>query len=53
MRGKDGFGVEFGQQKIQAGEVGDAGLLGVHRLQDRLSDGFRVWVFGLGYKFEA
>ena len=26
LGGKDGFGVEFGQQKIQAGQVGDAGL---------------------------
>ena len=53
LGGEYGFGIEFGQQKIQAGEVGYAGLRGVHGLQHRLADGFRVRVLGLGYEFES
>ena len=41
LGGEHGFGIEFGQQKIQAGQIGYAGLRRVHGLQDRLAHGFR------------
>jgi len=53
LRGENSLGVEFGQQKIQAGEVGYADLCGIHGLQHRTADGFRVRVLGLGHEFES
>ena len=53
LGGEYRFGIEFSQQKIQAGKIGHAGLCGVHGLQDGLADGFRVRVLGLGQEFET
>ena len=52
LGGEHSFGVEFGQQEVQPGQIGYAGLLRVHGLQDRLADRFRIRVFGLGQEFE-
>ena len=52
LGGEYRFGVEFGQQEIQPGQVGYAGLLCVHGFQHGLTDFFRVGVFGLGQEFE-
>jgi hypothetical protein len=47
------FGVEFGEQEIQARQVGHTGSRGVHCCQHGLADRFRVGIFGLGQKFES
>ncbi len=45
LGGEEGFGVEFGEQKIQAGQIGYAGCFRVHGFAGRLGGLF----FGYGY----
>jgi hypothetical protein len=51
LSGEDGFGVEFRQQKIQAGKVGYADLRGVHGPQHGLAHWLWVRVLSLGQEF--
>ena len=52
LGGQDSFGIQFGEQEIQSGQVGDAGLLCVHGFQHGAADRFGIWVFGMSQEFE-
>src|SRR4029077_7446550 len=40
-------GVKFSQKKIQARQIGDTGLRGVHRREHCRADGLRIWEVGM------